>query len=255
MNKINYFSFGNGSKPFVMLPGASIESLVLSKDAIASAFSSFEKDYTVHFFDYIEDIYEGTTVEDLAEDVAEKMNELGLKNTYMFGCSLGGCIAQCLAIDHPKLVGKLILASSYSKQNDYTKKIFSEWEALSKNGEGILLTKNMQSVIYSAEFYEKFKDEFKALETNGSKEEITRFAHVSRALLNFDKYEELSKIKCETFVIGSLKDNTLGPQASKDIAQKLNCPIYLYDGYGHAVYDEAPDYKEKIAKFFEGEIS
>ena len=36
-----------------------------------------------------------------------------------------------------------------------------------------------------------------------------------------------------------------------EIAEKLNCPLYLYgEEYGHCVFDEAPDYKQRIYDFF-----
>ena len=36
-----------------------------------------------------------------------------------------------------------------------------------------------------------------------------------------------------------------------EIAEKLGCPIYLYGGeYGHCVFDEAPDYKQRMYHFF-----
>ena len=38
---------------------------------------------------------------------------------------------------------------------------------------------------------------------------------------------------------------------SQEIADKLNCEIYLYDtNYGHGVYDEAADYKQRYLDFF-----
>ena len=44
-------------------------------------------------------------------------------------------------------------------------------------------------------------------------------------------------------------------EASIEISNKVKCPLYLYAKYGHCVYDEAPDYKERIELFFEGKIS
>ena len=49
------------------------------------------------------------------------------------------------------------------------------------------------------------------------------------------------KIKCPIFVIGSWKDRVFGGNSVFETAQKLKCGVYMYEGYGHAVYDEAPD--------------
>ena len=48
-------------------------------------------------------------------------------------------------------------------------------------------------------------------------------------------------------------DRVLGAQASVDLAEALNCPCYIYEGYGHGVYDEAPDYLARISAFLKGE--
>ena len=40
-----------------------------------------------------------------------------------------------------------------------------------------------------------------------------------------------------------------------EIAEKLDerkdFKLYMYKGYGHAAFDTAPDYRERIMKFFE----
>jgi pimeloyl-ACP methyl ester carboxylesterase len=52
------------------------------------------------------------TVPMLAADTAGLLDELGVKQAYVFGHSLGGFIAQELAVTRPDLVSKLILAST-----------------------------------------------------------------------------------------------------------------------------------------------
>ncbi len=60
----------------------------------------------------------------------------------------------------------------------------------------------------------------------------------------------LKKIKCPVFVIGSKADKVLGGGSTEMLAEKLDCKLFIYEGFGHAVYDEAPDYKQKILEFF-----
>ena len=59
----------------------------------------------------------------------------------------------------------------------------------------------------------------------------------------------MSVITCPVFVLGAGEDQVVGVQASRDIAEKLGCEIYVYEGYGHGVYDEAPDYLSRIQSF------
>ena len=48
-----------------------------------------------------------------------------------------------------------------------------------------------------------------------------------------------------------IRDKVVGKDAQKEIAEKLGCDIYMYGNeYGHAVYDEAPDYIDRIMDFY-----
>lgn len=52
------------------------------------------------------------TVEDMAEDVVEALDALGIERADVIGFSLGGMIAQSVAAHHPRLVRRLISISS-----------------------------------------------------------------------------------------------------------------------------------------------
>jgi pimeloyl-ACP methyl ester carboxylesterase len=52
------------------------------------------------------------SVRDLASDTAALIRALHLKNATVLGWSMGGIVAQQLAIDEPSLISKLILLSS-----------------------------------------------------------------------------------------------------------------------------------------------
>ena len=76
-------------------------------DAIAKQYRRFHEDYIVYVFDRKRDFDDGYSVEDMAEDTAEAMKRLGLKDACVMGCSQGGMMAQVLAAKHPELVSQL----------------------------------------------------------------------------------------------------------------------------------------------------
>ena len=60
----------------------------------------------------------------------------------------------------------------------------------------------------------------------------------------------LLKIKCPTLVIGGKKDKIVGLQASLDIADKIpNSELYVYNKYGHGLYEEAKDFNDRVINF------
>lgn len=248
-NEMDYFSFGVGKRNMVIIPGLSLKSVMLSADAIADAYSMFCEDYTVYVFDrarYLEAHY---TVYDMADDLAFAMQELDIDNAYIFGASQGGMIAQVIAIKYPQLVAKMVVGSSTSRINDVARNNFDTWMALARQKNAVALNHNIFTLLYSKEMLDSLGDMLSELEKDGTAEEMERFEILTNACNGFDVFDDLVQIECKTLVIGANNDRVLTPQASVEMAKRLNCGLYMYDG-DHAVYDEAPDYKNRIYDFF-----
>ena len=113
---MDYFVFGEGKKIFVMLPGLSLKKITDSAASVAGAYRDFGKEYTVYVFDRKNNVEPGYSIENMAADTAKIMAHLGIRDTYLFGVSQGGMIAQILAAEHPELVKKLILGSTSAKE-------------------------------------------------------------------------------------------------------------------------------------------
>lgn len=249
--EMEYLSFGNGKKTFVMIPGLSIKSVILSAEAIENAYEQLCDDYTMYLFDRKKNIEADYSIENMADDTYEAINALGLKDIYLFGVSQGGMIALTIAIKYPSIVKAMIISSSSSRTCDYAKSQISNWITLATKNEKEELAKTMLYDTYSDETISNFGKMIIESSANASDYEIDRFIKIANALLDFDVYEQLNKIKAPTFVIGAQNDNVLTANASVKIAEKMNCELYMYNGYSHAVYDEAKDYKERIKQFFD----
>ena len=52
-------------------------------------------------------------------------------------------------------------------------------------------------------------------------------------------------------MIGAMRDQVVSPGASFELAERLACPLYMYEEYGHAAYEEAPDFNKRVLGFFE----
>ena len=249
--EMDYVVFGSGKKTFVILPGLSVHSVTGSAETIAAAFESFAEDYTVYLFDRAEKLDNGCTIQDMAKDTASAMKALGIENADVFGASQGGMIAMCLAIDYPELVHKMVLGSTISKPNDTFTEVCSEWIELAGNRDEDGLIESFIEKVYSKATVEAYRDTLIASNKGITDDEYTRFLIQAKACRNFDCYDELSDIQCEVLVIGSEGDNVTTAEASIQISDAIGCNIYLYDNsYGHGVYDEAPDYRQRCLDFF-----
>ena len=250
---MNYFRFGKGTQTLIIIPGLSVQSVMTSADLVANAYSSMAEDFTIYVFDSRSDIPAAYTINDMARDTAEVIGKLGLNNVDIFGASMGGMIAMKITIDHPELVRKLVLGSTSAKPENAKSQVFDTWLDLARKGDAEGLYLAFGEAIYPGAVYEQFKDFLVEAAKTVTEEDLSRFIILAEGIAGFDISSELGKISCPVLVIGSSDDRVLGAEASELIAEGLKdnagFEIYMYDGYGHAAYDTAPDYKERMLKF------
>ena len=249
--EMDCFAFGRGKRALVIIPGVSVKSVMLSAAAVAGAYADFAETHIVYVFDRKRNIRPGYDTVDMAEDTAAAMRALGIADADIFGASQGGMIAQCIAARHPELTRRLVLGSTIARQNETSRATFDGWRTLAEAGDVRALNRDITEKVYSPAFYDRFRDAFDALEAEGTDEELRRFSILAKACRTFDAYDQLDEIKCPTLVIGSWDDCTLSGEGSVEIARRLRCPLQMYSGFGHAVYDEAQDYREHLHRFFD----
>ena len=252
--EMDYLAFGSGEKSLIVIPGLSIHSVMGLADAIETSYSDFTDEYTVYVFDRAKNISEGYTVRDMASDTASAMQALGIEGAAIFGASQGGMIAMYIAIDHPELVNKMILCSTLAAPNDTFLATVNEWIALAqaKDEEGLL--ESFADKVYSESTLSAYRDVLISSNAGITDEEYARFIILASACLTFDCSEELDKIQCPTLVIGAEGDKVLTSEGPKAIAAALGCESFIYDeSFGHAVYDEAGDIKERYLEFLHKE--
>ncbi len=252
--EMDYTVFGEGNKSFIILPGLSIHSVMGSAELIADAYKDFSNEYTIYVFDRAKNIKEGYNIKDMADDTAKAMKALNIKDADIFGASQGAMIGLYLAIDYPELVHKLILGSTTAKSNDKFNTVINEWINLAKQKEETKLLESFVDNVYSEATLKEYRDILISSNSNISDEEYERFIILANACIDFNCYDDLSNIKCPVLVLGSKGDKVVGVDGSIEIADALNCEIYLYDeNYGHGVYDEATDYRNRCLEFLNNE--
>lgn len=241
---VPYCTFGSGKRTFVILPGMSTCPVVPMAEAIAQGFSLFTEDYTVYLFDRKEKIDGEYGVRDMARDTAEAMRSLGIRAADIFGASQGGQIAMVLAAEYPELVHALYLASTAARPNATSRSIFKEWMRLTETADSYGINHAVNRTIYSEAFYAANRAGLEAAEH--AEVDKKRFYRIVQGSVDFDIYNELPQIGCPVFVTGARQDAVMTLEAPREIAEKLGCELYVYDGYGHAAYDEAPDYRSRM---------
>ncbi len=247
--QMNYITFGNGGKPLVMIRGLSTRSIKGAALSLAYMYRIFARDYKVYLFDRRENISEIITVRELASDIAMAMDTLGITKADIFGVSQGGMIAQYLAIDRPDLVNKLVLAVTLSKNNETVKAVINDWIQMAEQNSIKSLVTDMAVKMYSDSYVKRYRPFMPLLTVLQKPKNVPRFITLAKACLTCNAYDELDKIQCPVFVIGGMRDKVVSGEASEEIAEKLGCKIFMYSNLGHAAYEEAKDFNQKIYDF------
>ncbi len=247
--QIDTIRFGKGKRTLIMIQGLNTNGIKGAGLSLAWMYRMFAKDYTVYLFDRRPEVPKEMTVREMAGDVAEAMDALGIRNADVLGVSQGGMIAQYLAIDRPDLVNKLVLAVTLSRNNDTVRAVIETWITFTKRSDWKRLVTDMAQKMYAQPYLKRYRCLLPLLTLLQKPKDAERFIRLAWACLTCDAYAELEKIQCPVFVIGAEQDQIVTGAASEEIARKLNCEFYLYDGLGHAAYEEAADFNQKVYDF------
>ncbi len=250
-DRMDCIRFGAGDHPLVLLPGLSFQGVKSAAFPLAYQYRLFAKDYTVYVLDKRNSIPEGYTVRDLSEDAAAAMEQLRLRDADIVGVSLGGMISQYLAVDHPHLVHKIALCVTASQPNKTINSVVGRWIQLAKQNERRALAADVVEKLYSPAYQKKYRPLLPLLSRVGIPKDLRRFIALANSCLTCNVYPELSKINCPAFVVGGGQDAVVTKQASEELARQLCCQIYLYPNLGHASYEEAPDFNQRIYQFLQ----
>jgi len=242
------FGTPDGEK-LVILPGLSLKSVLASADAIRAAYAAAAAVYDITLFDPIENEPEGYRIEDMAADTLAAMNRLGLRRVSLMGVSMGGMVAQALALQAPERVSSLVLCSTAMRITEQARTVFSEWRALAASQNAAALAESFGSTVYSPAFYAQYREPILASCCGATERDFHNFAISVEAMQRFDVSDRVGHISCPAFVIGAGEDRVFGVDASRALADALHCPLRIYEGFGHAVYDEAPGYLDCVLSF------
>lgn len=251
---MDYVSFGKGNNVLIMLPGLAdglrtVKGMAL---ALAMAYKVYARDYSVFVFSRKNDIPENYSTRDMAEDQAKAMKALGIARANVMGVSQGGMIAQYLAIDHPELVRKLILAVTLARQNEVVQSVVGNWISMVEQGDYKSLMIDTAEKSYSDKYLKGYRCLYPLLGYIGKPKDFKRFLIQAKSCIHHNAYAELDKILCPTLILGGACDKIVGEAASVELADKIEkSELFIYSGLGHAAYEEAKDFNKRVLSFLE----
>lgn len=251
-SRMDYICFGKGSRKLVMLPGLGDGLTTVKGKALvfAAMYRAYAREFTVYMFSRKNKLREGYITREMAEDQVQAMEALGISKADILGISQGGMIAQYLAIDHPKLVNKLVLAVTASEPNETVKKVVGGWIKMAEQGNYKNLMIDTAEKTYSENYLKKYRRLYPLLGKIGKPKSFERFLIQAASCISHNACAELHKITCPVLVIGGDHDKIVGPGSAPGIADKIDgSELFVYPGLGHGAYEEAKDFSGRVQDF------
>ncbi len=249
-----YVAFGRGEKKLIVLPGLSDGLATVKGKAwiLSKPYKRFFSDYTVYMFSRKNSMPEGYTIEDMADDQVEAIRALKIERASVLGVSQGGMIAQCIAVRHPEVVKRLILAVTAPYANEVVKKSVSSWIDMVKRDRHKSLMIDTAEKMYSEKYLKKNRKYFPLISKFTKPKSYDRFLKNAEAILRFDVKRELYKINCPTLILAGSDDKTVGNDAPFELNEAIpDSELYVYEGLGHGAFEEAKDFYDRVLKFLD----
>lgn len=249
---MDYISFGTGREALILIPGLGDGLATVKGKALAFAllYRSYTKEYTVYVFSRKNLLPQDYTTRDMARDQAKAMEFLGISKAHILGISQGGMIAQFLAIDFPHLVEKLILAVTSPAPTEILQKTVGAWIELAARGNYRDLMIDTAEKSYSQSYLKKYRFVYPMLGRIGRPKSFARFLIQARSCLLHNACNELCQISCPTLIIGGGCDKILGASCAPSLAEQIpDSRLWIYENLGHAAYEEAKDFQDRVLEF------
>ena len=182
------------------------------------------------------------SIEDLADDLLALMDETGIARAHVAGFSLGGLVAQQLALAHPSRVDKLALISTVAGRSaEERARVVARLD---------FIAESHPSDYFDQSVERWFTPEFRAANPDvvaGRKEVVTAmdqaaYAAAYHALAHTDFGERLAEIEAETLIVTGEQDIGSSPRMARFMHQTIpGSQLRILPKLRHSLLLEAPD--------------
>lgn len=196
---------------------------------------------------------ESFTIVDLAQDAAGLLDALGIESAHVLGVSMGGMVAQELALDHPERVRTLALGCTYaggpgSSLTD--QRIVARLTELFMSGQAGLAMQEGLRYNVSAKFWDEPAnlEPFKRIAAELPSSLEVMLAQV-QAIASHDTSTRLGELRPPTLIVHGEEDQILSVSNARQIAELVpEARLEIIEGVGHLFWWERPERSAELLR-------
>jgi pimeloyl-ACP methyl ester carboxylesterase len=198
------------------------------------------------------------TIADMAADAVGLMDALDIDSAHVFGVSMGGLIAQVLALDYPDRVERVALGCTSHGGRHAVQPRKEVMEVLAKASDPTMraeeAVRTRLPVVLSDPFIRREPERVEEFVQLSARHWPTPEGAAGQmgALSVFNVKKRLGEIRCPVLAITGSEDRMMPPENSRLLAEGIGgAEHYTVDGAGHSFFFEKPDeVNEVLIDFF-----
>ncbi len=196
------------------------------------------------------------TTKDMAEDVLCVLESADIDSAHIIGLSMGGAIAQELALSSPKKVKSLVLVSTFATPDARIRAVNAAWGELYGKVNRELFYKQVEPWLFSASYLEKpsnIRAFRRYIQHEPNPQETDAYQRQVRAVLSHNTTDRLEKISNPTLIIAGEQDILVSPLHSKLLAELIpNAELEIIPGAAHSVnIENQKEFNNRVRSFLE----
>ena len=191
------------------------------------------------------------SIRTMADDAAGLMDALGIPSAAVYGSSMGGQIAQELALGHPGKVRALVLGMTTCGGRHAilpTAETMARLASLAEPPPGTSALEILWTLMYTPEFLAAHRPELEreAAEVRYPTTPLG-YRRQAEASLKFNVYDRLPEIRIPVLVLAGSRDALLPPGNAGIIARRIaGARLHIFDGAGHGFTRERPEESVRV---------